>query len=92
MFESRPLLESRFRFESPALLMPRVRLYDDRVDLSGWRLFGRFRRRVELSRVLRADSDGRRLVLWLDTGEVLRLRVPEARRWKAAIEARRASR
>lgn len=88
MCQSAPLLESAFRFEAPALLVPRVRLYESYVELTGWRLFGRYRRRVPLGRLLHADAGARRLVLWLDSGEALRLQVPEAQQWKEAIEAR----
>ena len=80
------VLSGRFRFHNPALLCARVRLYEDRLELSGWQMHGRFVRRIPLHQVLQADvlkADS--LLLWLSSGETVRLRVEGALRWKRAI-------
>lgn len=84
-----PRHSSRFRFQAPALFFPRARLYDGAVELTGWRFLSRYRRRVSLEHLLRVDADEDRLVLWIDTGETLRLHVPDAGGWKESIERQR---
>lgn len=81
---------SRFSFKEPTLLCPRVRLFPDDLVLEGWQWRGRYHRQIALSRILQIDvtSTGR-LLLWLTTGETIRLRVDEAEAWKQAIEAQR---
>ena len=81
------LLSGRFRFRNPSLLWARVRLYGDRLELSGWHTRGRYLRRIPLQHVLQVDApDADSLILWLSDGKTLRLRVREAPRWKRAIE------
>ena len=80
------VLSGRFRFHNPSLLWARVRLYKDRLELSGWQMQGRYVRRIPLQQVLQADvlkADS--LLLWLSNGETVRLRVQGALRWKQAI-------
>ncbi|MEM6327216.1 MAG: hypothetical protein AAF791_08870 [Bacteroidota bacterium] len=83
------LLSSSFSFSEPVLLFPRAVLHEDRIELVGWQWRGRYRLRIPLGAVLRADvTPTGRLVLWLQTGEALRLRVPDALAWQQAIEPR----
>lgn len=85
-----PCLTSRFRFSNPALFFPRARLGTAHLDLSGWHLRGRYRRRILLDQILHVDvvgDDG--LLLWLVNGETVRLHIERAQRWREAIGARR---
>jgi hypothetical protein len=80
------VLSGRFRFQNPSLLCARVRLCKDRLELSGWQLHGRYIRRIPLQHILQADvlkADS--LLLWLSSGETVRLRMHEALKWKRAI-------
>ena len=84
-----PSLVSRFAFRDPSLWWARARLEAEHLVLTGWTWRGRYRRRIGLSRILHVDVRGEdEITLWLFEGEVLRLRIPQARRWKAGIEAR----
>lgn len=81
------LLSNSFAFYTPVLFFARARLYADRLELTGWSLRGRYRHTLAIDQVLQVDMlDKRGLLLWLSTGETLRLRIREAARWKAAIE------
>ncbi|HMB93882.1 MAG TPA: hypothetical protein VKP65_23735 [Rhodothermales bacterium] len=83
----RALLNSSFAFRNPTLFCARARLYADGLELSGWSLRGRYRRCIAAEQILQVDvlgEDG--LLLWLSTGETLRLRIREAARWKETIE------
>ena len=84
---SKALRTSRFSFREPALLFPRVRLFPGRLVLDGWHWRGRFRRQITLAHILQVDvtSTGR-LILWLTSGETIRLRLDDAGAWKQAIE------
>ena len=83
-----PSLVSRFAFRDPSLWWARARLEAEHLVLTGWTWRGRYRRYIALSRILYVDvRDTDELVLWLFEGEVLRLRIPRAQRWKAEIEA-----
>jgi hypothetical protein len=85
----RTLLSGSFSFARPALLCARAHLYENRLELTGWQLTGRYRRRVPLRRILQADApEANRLLLWMADGRTLRLRVDEARRWQQAIARR----
>lgn len=81
-----PLRAGRFSFEEPTLFFRRLRLYEDRIEMSGWRWSGRYRRMIPLERVLQVDVADDRLVLWLTPGSTVRLRVDEPRAWKARID------
>ena len=88
-----PLLAGRFAFRDPSLWWARARLEAERLVLTGWTWRGRYRRHIPLDRVLHVDAKADdELVLWLIDGEALRLRVPQAPRWKTGIEARREER
>lgn len=86
---STELLSGSFSFAQPTLLCARARLYEDRLELTGWRLWGHYRRRIPLRRILQVDAPGSdRLLLWLADGQTLRLRIDDARRWQQAIAHR----
>ena len=85
------LRQSRFRFGSPALLFAKIRLYEGHIDLSGWQLHGRYHRRIGLRQILHIDVlREETMVLWLTSGEVLRLKIEQAVLWKAEMEVHQA--
>jgi len=76
-------------FSHPTLLCARARLYEDRLELTGWRLTGRYRRRIPLRRILQVDApEANRLLLWMADGQTLRLRIDHAQRWQQVIAQR----
>ncbi|MFQ5569995.1 MAG: hypothetical protein ACE5G0_09990 [Rhodothermales bacterium] len=80
--------EGRFAFRDPWLLFATIRLFADRLELSGWHLCGRYHRCIPIEQVLRVDlldHDGLRIRL--SVGETVCLRIDRALRWKEAIEA-----
>jgi hypothetical protein len=86
--ENQAIRKGRFAFQSPTLFFPRIRLYADRLELSGWRLKGRFHRVVPLRQALHIDTPSdRELLIWLSVGETLRLNIEQATRWKSEIES-----
>jgi len=79
--------KGRFRFQGPVLLLPSVRLFADRIDLSGWNMEGRFRREIPLRKILQVDAPSdSELLIWLCIGEKIHLRVKDAPRWKHEVE------
>lgn len=85
----RKLLSDSFSFARPTLLCARARLYENQLELTGWRLTGRYRRRIPIHRILQADvTDANCLILWMANGQTLRLRLNNARRWQQAIAQR----
>jgi len=83
----RVLRTDRFSFNNPPLLFARVRLFADRLELTGWHLWGRYRRDIRLRGILQVDAlEHDRLLLWLASGETVRIRVRQARQWKETIE------
>ncbi len=81
----------RFSFSTPWLLFARVRLFADRLELTGWHLQGHYRRDILIARILQVDAlENDRLLLWLFSGETVRLRIKQARQWKVAIEKQQA--
>ena len=79
--------KSHFSFREPTLLFARVRLHPEALDLRGWHLRGLYRRQIPLGEILQVDvtSNGR-LLLWLTSGEPVRLHLDDAMGWKEAIE------
>lgn len=77
----------RFSFREPTLFFPRVQLFPDRLILSGWRWRGRYRRQIPLKAILQVDvtSTGW-LLIWLTSGETVRLRLEAPEAWKWALE------
>lgn len=83
------LLSGSFSFARPTLFCARAHLYDDRLELTGWRLTGRYRRCILLRRILQADVPSANcLLLWMADGQTLRLRIDDARRWQQVITRR----
>ena len=81
----------RFSFSTPWLLFARARLFADRLELTGWRMQGHYRRDILVGRILQVDAlENDRLVLWLFNGETVRLHIRQARQWKEAIEKQQA--
>ncbi len=81
----------RFSFSTPWLLFARARLFADRLELTGWHRQGRYRRDILVARILQVDAlENDRLMLWLFSGETVRLRIRRARQWKEAIEKQQA--
>ena len=81
---------TRFAFRNPSLWWARAQLEPDHLALTGWTWRGRYRRQIPLAGILHVDAkDDDALVLWLADGEALRLRVEQARRWKATLDAAR---
>lgn len=85
-----PLLSTSFGLEDRWLLWSRLRLYPDRLELRGWAVLGRIRRRIPLQRVERTDHEDGRLLLGLKSGTQLRLAVEEAERWAEFVSTQRA--
>ena len=88
---SRAKLSSRFSFANPRLIGARARLTEGQLVFTGWRLTGRFKRTIDLDRIVHVDvgsADG--VVLWLVDGEVIRLRIKDPSVWKSAIDAPKA--
>lgn len=80
------LLTDRFSFCHPSLWFPRARLYADRLELTGWRLWRRYRRCISLYHVLQVDATSAdRLLLWMANGQTLRLCIDDAQQWQEAI-------
>ena len=81
----------RFSFNTPWLLFARARLFADRLELSGWHMQGHYRRDILVARILQVDAlENDSLMLWLFSGETVRLRIRRARQWKEAIEKQQA--
>ncbi len=82
---------SRFSFGNPPLLFARARLFSDRLELTGWHLRGRYRRQLLIRHMLQVDVLGKEgLLLWLASGETVRIRLQRAPEWKAAIDQQQA--
>ncbi len=81
----------RFSFSTPWLLFARARLFDDRLELTGWHMQGHYRREILIARILQVDAlENDSLVLWLFSGETVRIRLRRAWQWKEAIEKQQA--
>jgi hypothetical protein len=84
-----PLGSTAFGLENRWLLWSRLRLYPDRLELRGWALLGRVRRRIRLGHVHRTDHEEGWLLLRLDGGEQVRLAVDEAEHWAELVSSQR---
>ncbi len=84
------LLSSRFRMPHRHVSLGRARLYGDRIDLRGWGLRGRYRRRIPLSHVASFEyhglEAGANLSIYLVNGDQMHLHVKEAHRWRERFE------
>jgi hypothetical protein len=84
---SASLRSGRFTFQRPVLLWPRLHLYADRLELTGWRWSGRYRQSIPLVHILQVDTTDGALVVWLMDGRALRLSVADPMGWREAIDA-----
>lgn len=84
-----PLLSASFALDDRWLLWSRVRIYPDRLTLTGWSLAGRHRRRIPLSRIDRIRHDEERLRLHLQSDEQVTLVMDEAARWAQFLRSHR---
>lgn len=83
------LRSDSFSFPHPTLFCPRVHLYEDRLELTGWRLWKRYCRRIPLGEILHADAVGATdLLLWIADGKTLRLEIDNAQQWQRTINRR----
>ena len=85
------LFAGRFAFQNPILFCAKARLYRNCLTLSGWRLGGRslrkYRREIPIPQIVQVDvTDKDQLLIWLSSGETLRLKVVDARAWKKEID------
>lgn len=86
---AKELLSDSFSFPYPTLLFAQVRLFEDRLELTGWRLWERYRRRIPLHRILQVDVPNENcLLLWMADGQTVRLRIDNAQRWQQVITRR----
>lgn len=88
----KPIRSARFRHPKRRLWLGRARLFEDRVQLAGWTLGGRYRRTIPLGRVRRAEwwssAEGTNFALHLDDGSTCALRLYRgAADWKFEIDA-----
>lgn len=82
----RAIRRSTFRFARPALLWGRALLYEDRIELRGWNLGGRYRRVIGLRDIDHVDALTAEAVgLWCSGGETLRLHLEDAAEWKRSL-------
>lgn len=86
-----PILSSRFQYAARRpLLFGKATLYGDRIELIGWHWLDRIHQTIPLDRILQFDyhplRGGGNLTLYLEGGEVLRLRMKQAHRWREQFE------
>lgn len=86
------LLSSRFGYADRTVFFGRARLFADRIDLKGWSWTGRHRRvillhEVEQVRWWSGRDHSANLVLYLEDGGRVSLRVGASGLWKYQIEA-----
>lgn len=68
------------------LIGARARLFEDRLELSGWKFFSHYRRTIPLDRIVHVDLKNKKeLVLWLVDGEAVRLRISDAEIWQREL-------
>jgi hypothetical protein len=84
-----PLRTAPFTHGDQWLVWTEARLYADRLVLTGWGLWGHYRRRVSFEALERVEHDGEDLRLYLRDAPPLHLRMDDAARWHAAIETHR---
>lgn len=90
--EDSTMRSDRFQFRDPRLWCARARLHPNRLELTGWYWRGCYRRLLPLHRIIHVDVPGEdELLIWLMSGETVRLQINEPNRWKTAIEAGQAS-
>lgn len=84
------LIASRFHFAHRRVFAGRARLFGDRIELTGWRLTGRYRRCIALQDIALLESYAHEkkahLTLFLESDEVLILYMKDAFLWRALFE------
>ena len=80
-----PLRTAAFGLEDRWLFWPRVRLCTDRLELTGWYLWGRYHRSISLDRIGEVESVDEGLVLHLTDGSTLRIEMDSPRQWADAL-------
>ncbi len=91
-FEHRvPLVSKRFRFADRSVLYGHAQLFGDRVELSGWRLLGRFNMQIPIDEVVDVeyhplDQNGN-LCLTLEDGSEMKLVVQDAHEWRQHFQS-----
>jgi len=85
-----PLRTTPFSLANRWLFWTEIRLYADRLVLSGWGLRGRYWRRIPFEVLRRVEHEKTRLHLHTASGTALSLRMRAPSRWHAAIVTHRA--
>ena len=80
-----PLRTAAFGLEDRWLFWPRVRLYTDRLELTGWYLWGRYYRSISLGRIGAVEPIEDGLILHLTDGSALRIEIDTPREWADAL-------
>ena len=80
-----PLRTAAFGPEARWPLWPRVRLYADRMELTGWGLGGRYHRSISLGRIGAVEPIEDGLILHLTDGSALRIEIDTLREWADAL-------
>jgi len=85
-----PIFSNRFSVPGRALWLGRAKLFEDRIELKGWTLRGRFSRHIPLQRVARVEwwtgSPFCNLEFLLDDASTFGMKIEGAGRWKFAID------
>lgn len=84
-----PVRTSALSLADRWLFWGRVRLYADRLVLSGWGLRGHYRRRISLREIEEIDPNARRLRLGLEGGTQVVFMVDDAREWARSLRSHR---
>lgn len=84
-----PLRAASFPPEDRWLFWAQARLYPDRLELTGWYLWGQYERRIPLRAIERVEAPNGRLVLHLQDGRPVAFAIDRAARWKTSIETYR---
>ncbi len=84
------LLSKRFRYANRRTMLGQARLFGDRIELIVWGLLGRRKCVIPLVRILELnyhplDNDNN-LSIYLDTDEVIHLRMEDAHLWREHYE------
>lgn len=83
-----PILSAPYRTDERGLFLARLRLYLDRLELSGWRWWRRVRREIPLARVTEVEApDETTLRVHPRDGDPLFLQLDNAERWARAIRS-----
>ena len=84
-----PLRTAPFSLADQWLIWTELRLYADRLELSGWGVRGRYWRCLPFEEIETVDHERDRLLLSLTGSRVLPIHMNHPRRWHTAIEPHR---